>query len=493
MLLLFAAQAEAAAAVRVAIPQDPLTLDPRYATKAWSVKISELIFEGLFTYDERYQIKPQLAQSYEMRSPTRYRFTLRPDARFHNGAPVTSGDVRATLESILDRRRHSPQRSGFEKIKAITTPDARTVEIELNEPYAPLLTSLTLGIVPAAEQEREDFGRHPTGSGLYRLAAWKTDEYLRLEPVARNSAAPPLEFRVLRDDTTRALAFIRGDLDLAQNVIPPLMVESVRSHRPGAKLTVQPASNFTYLGMRLDSGPLQKVAVRQAIAQAINREELLRYKQHGYGRLASGVFPEEHWAYEPQVRRYGFNPAAAKRLLDDAGYVDPDGDGSKKRFRLNFRCSTGRQTRELVRVIARDLENIGIGVNLRSTEESVFSRDLEQGNFDLFARTWTGVNEPDLLYFIFHSQNIPPRGANRGRYHNPRVDDLLTRAQQTQSPLLRRKLYGETQQLLAEDLPYIPLWHESTVVLTSPRVANYQTDASASFRGLARLTLNPSP
>ncbi|MGH7363365.1 MAG: ABC transporter substrate-binding protein, partial [Candidatus Methylomirabilales bacterium] len=157
------------------------------------------------------------------------------------------------------------------------------------------------------------------------------------------------------------------------------------------------------------------------------------------------------------VRRHPYDPARAKALLDSAGYrAGPDG----VRFPLTFKATTGELSRALGEILQEQLGRVGIPVRIVSHEWGTFFADIRSGNFQVTALTWVGIADPDYLHYIFHSESVPPQGANRGAYRNPEVDRLLDLARATPERDRRRVLYGRVQEILAEDLPYIFLWHE---------------------------------
>jgi peptide/nickel transport system substrate-binding protein len=183
---------------------------------------------------------------------------------------------------------------------------------------------------------------------------------------------------------------------------------------------------------------------------------------------ATGMLSPHNWAYEGRVRRWRYDPECAKRLLDEAGYPDPDGDGPVPRFRLSFKTTNIDLRRRIAEAFKEQLMQVGIELELRSYEWGTFFNDVKRGNFHLYSLAWVGIEDPDAYYQIFHSAAVPPDGDNRGRYQNPSVDRLLERGRATLDRTERRRIYGEVQRLLAEDLPYIPLWWWQNVIVKKP-------------------------
>jgi peptide/nickel transport system substrate-binding protein len=164
--------------------------------------------------------------------------------------------------------------------------------------------------------------------------------------------------------------------------------------------------------------------------------------------------------------------------LDEAGYPDPDGDGPLPRLRVSLKTSTNEETRLQSTVIQEDLRRVGIDLDLRAYEFATFYADVLRGHFQIFTLTWTGggLVDPDMLRRVFHSQQVPPSGFNRGYYANPEVDRLIDLATRALDEPERKRWYGAAQKLIADDAPYIPIWNRTNVVVA-------QQDLSATHAG----------
>jgi peptide/nickel transport system substrate-binding protein len=233
-------------------------------------------------------------------------------------------------------------------------------------------------------------------------------------------------------------------------------------------------------------GPLKDVRVRQAICHLIDSRPLVQYKFHGLARPATGMLPANHWAYA-STQACTHDVKEAGRLLDAAGYPTPLGGGP--RLRLSYKTSTDRFRKSVALVLAEQLSEGGVTVDLRPLEFGTFFSDVRTGNFDMITLKWSTTFEPDLLREVFSSSQIPSAsnqfgGLNRGGYSNEVLDDLLDRAVGA-APQLRRELYAKAQAILAQDLPYVPLWHEDTVAVVSSRLVGFRPSATGFLSGLA--------
>lgn len=483
------------------LESSPTNLDPRYGTDGVSQRIDQLIFDGLLKRDGQMQLKGDLASSWEIPDPLTYKFHLKSGITFHDGRPLTSQDVKATLAFMMDPANRSPKRGAFTMIDSIETPDAATVIFHLKEPYASFLWNLersAVGIVPAGSGS--DFGKNPIGTGPFRFVTQKQDEEIVLEryqnyfennPPASASienAHPPqtvqqVRFRVVPDAIVRALELRKGSADLEMSSLSPDMVV-VLAKRPELEVTERPGTNFAYLGMNLADPILSKSEVRRALAYATDRESLVKYLLHNEARLASGILPPNHWAYEANVKKYGYDPRESERLLDAAGYRR---GGNGVRLHLTLKVSTQEQARLLGAALQDQWKKVGVELEVRPLEVATLFADLTKGNFQVSYSIWIGANnDPDVFDLVFSSKRIPPNGANRGHYHNARVDELIAGIRAESDVEKRKQLCSEVQKIVAEDLPYIPLWYVDVVSVHQKEAVKVGLTPTGDFDFLAR-------
>ncbi len=203
------------------------------------------------------------------------------------------------------------------------------------------------------------------------------------------------------------------------------------------------------------------------------------------------------WAFEPDVFRFTYDPDRARRLLDEAGFPDPDGDGPLPRLTLSLRISSNEETRLQATAIQHDLNSVGIDLDVRSYEFATFYADVLKGNFQLFALQWVGgaMVDPDMLRRVFHSREVPPEGFNRGHYQNAQVDRLLDLATTSLEDTARKHYYGEAQKLIAADAPYIPIWSKTNVIVAQKGLVGLHINPVGDFsalRDVKRVATPPS-
>lgn len=455
------------------IESNPLQIDPRYATDANSVRIGNLIYNSLLRADERSKLQPELAEDWRMLDDRTYVFDLRKDAIFHNGARLTAADVKYTYESILDPASLSPKRGGLRPLQSIEQTGTHRLRFHLRAPHAPFIEQFTQGIVPAGSAAVSVADRPPAGSGPFRLEGAESGERVTLTANPHYWEGPPslagVVFKIVPDALVRVLEFKQGAIDFMQNDIEPDMLPWLRKNTR-ADIELQQGTTFQYIGINLTHPILRHRKVRQALAHAIDRDSIIRHLLKNTVSAAEGMLSPLNWAYDGSARRWPYDPERSKQLLDEAGFGDPDGDGPRTRFRLSFKTTNIDLRRRIAEALKDQCARVGIELELRSYEWGTFFSDIKNGNFHLYSLAWVGIEDPDIYYQVFHSSSVPPGGDNRGRYNNPDVDRLLSRGRATLDRSERRSIYGDVQRLLAEDLPYVPLWWWKNVIVKKATV-----------------------
>ncbi len=474
------------------IESSPTSLDTRVGVDAQSERIDMLIFDSLVKKDEHYELQPWLAKSWDRPDPLTYIFHLRSGVRFHNGKPLTSADVKWSIDSAHNGTVITAKSGTFINIDHIDAPDPLTCVVHLKRPDPFLLWNLSdgaLGIVPAGSGK--DFWRHPIGTGAYKFVSQQQDKDVILD---RNEdswqprpAIPRLRFNVVPDDITRALELQKGSADAEINALEPDTIEALRSNRD---LDIQstPGTIVNYVNLNLRDPYLHDVHVRQAVALAINRQLILNTIWRGQARLADDLLPPGHWARADDIARYPYDPARANAILDAAGYKRSQ-DGT--RFHLEMKISNANNpTRLMALVIQQQLRAVGIAMDVRIYEFGTFFADVQKGAFSMYALRWIGGNEsPDIFRLAYSSASLPPHGANRGNYVNPELDALMADAATSTTQQQARADYVKVQQIVARDVPTIPLWYQDNVVVHTRRLRNIEVSASGSYDFLKTATL----
>ncbi|RMG60663.1 MAG: ABC transporter substrate-binding protein [Deltaproteobacteria bacterium] len=462
----------------------PTNIDPRYATDAYSHQLIELCYNGVMKKDFRGRPVPDLAESVTSINPKTYLIRLKKGVTFHDGSPLTARDVAYTYEFLRDPANGTPHAGTFEKIEEIKIISDQVLQVSLKEPFAPFETALTVPIVREGTP-KEALKNGENGTGPFRMVTFSPDQEAVFVPYEAYFESPPkvkkLVLRFVLDDNVRFLQLKKGEINLVINGVTPDLLDEIR--KDGRFQVVESVgSNFSYLGFNLRDPILRKRKVREAIARGINRQEIIDSILRGLAVPGDTLISPLYWAHESDVPRYPYDPEKAKKLLDEAGFPDPDGDGPLPRFSITYRTSQNDLRRRIAQVIQEQLRRIGIDVKILSYEWGTFFSDIKRGNFQLYSLTWVGITDPDIYYYAFHSKSTPPAGANRNGYANPEVDRLVEEGRRVLSPAKRKEIYSRVQKIIARDLPIYGLWFSKNVLVADRRIRGFTLYPDESYR-----------
>jgi peptide/nickel transport system substrate-binding protein len=477
----------------VGIESNPLQLDPRYATDANSVRVGALIYNSLLRADTKLRLQPELAARWQTINDRTYLFELRKDVKFHNGKPLTARDVKYTYESILKPENRSPKRALLKALETVDQLDNYTLRFRLSAPHAPFPEQFTIGIVPAGPNELEATGSvTPPGSGPFILDSIEPGESITLKGNPSYWEGKPrlagIIFKVVPDAMVRVLEFKKGTIDFLQNDLEPDMLPWIKQNT-NAVIGDYEGTTFQYIGINLSHPILKHREVRQALALAIDRAGIIRHLLKDFATPATGLLSPINWAYTGSVAQWPFDPERAKRLLDQAGYPDPDGAGPLPRFRLSFKTTNLDLRKRIAEALKEQLARVGIELEVRTYEWGTFYSDITRGNFHLYSLAWVGIMDPDIYYQLFHSESMPPNGENRGHYSNAELDHLLEQGRSTTNIAERRAIYARVQQILAEELPYIPLWWTKNVTVQNAAIKGFVPYPDGDLISLKKVSL----
>ncbi len=462
-------------ALRFGISSAPINLDPRFATDAASSRINRLLYQRLVDFDDAYLAKPALA-SWQALTPVHYRFQLiNQQPEFHDGAALTTADIKATYDSVLDPDTASPHLAGFNMIDAIEIIDDRSIDFHLNKPDPLFPGRLVIGIMPAKLLVTDHpFNRHPIGSGPFQFVDWPEEGRLQLQ---RLNDKQTFEFIAVKNPTVRVLKLLRGEIDMLQNNLPSELVGYL-AEQEEINLIKSPGSSFTYLGFNMQDEDTGNLNLRRAIAYALDRDAIIKYVMGDAATPANALLPPDHWAGNSDLLPYLHDPDKARLLLKQAGYVDG------KRAQIIYKTSSDPFRIRLATVIQQQLSEVGIDVDLRSYDWGTFYGDIKAGRFQMFSLSWVGIKTPDIFRYVFHSEYIPPNGANRGHYSDIQADELIDAAEAELTLPQQAKYYAQLQAHLLQQLPYVPLWYEDHLFAARKEINGYTLARDGNYDGV---------
>jgi peptide/nickel transport system substrate-binding protein len=463
---------------------DAVSFHPYLTTDTASGGYQGMVYTGaLLRLDENtLEYIPNMAESYSISEDgLTFTFNLRKDMKWSDGTPITAHDFKWTYDQAIKPENAFPYVSQLDFITSYEALDDYTLEIKIEEIYAPALGQMSGLITPLpkhiwekldwSDPEKNPEINGPTVvSGPYKLAEWKRDQFAIFE--ANESywyhGAPNIDKYTIEIVPDQDIAYQKmksGESDTG--VITPENLEEARQLDNINLYEWWPAAaSWSYIGLNMREGfPTSDINVRHGLNYAIDKNLLTEEVMLGQAKRLCSVYPETSWVYAPDVECYAYDPEKAKEAFAEAGYTFQDGkmvdeNGEQLKLKLIFGPNTS-QVRELISVTVQDqLGDIGIEVEVQGLEWSSFleATDSEEPDWDMFVGGWRATIEPHIMYTIWAEENIPE--LNSVAYVNKDVEALFEEAGKTYDTEFRKEKYGEVQRIIAEEAPYIFLFYQ---------------------------------
>ncbi len=452
------------------LESDCKTLNWVLYTTVYEDYVLRYLYDRLLDYDKDLKIIPVLAKDYDIsRDHLKITVTLRDSVFWHDGEPVTSADVKFTVDKILDPAVPAVnKRSWFEKLDRVETPDEKTVVFVWSEPYAPSLHALTqLAPMPKHIYGTGDFlenpaNRAPVGSGAFKFEEWRTAQTISLvrneNYYRENAYLDKVIFRIIPDGAVALSALKTGEIDEMR--VRQTQWETQTNDADFLKRfekAVYYVPQYNYLAWNCRSVWFRDARVRNALTLLFDRETLNEKVYSGYAQLVSGPFYINSWAYDRSVEPLPHDPVRAKELLDEAGWIDSDGDGIRDKdgvdFEFEFSSTGSRIALEYGQLLQEECANVGITLKIRRLDGATYFDRTFKGQYDAAALSWRLDPDPDV-FDMFHSSEVPPIGLNHTFYSNSRVDSLLELGRVEFDRARRTEIYHQVHRLIHEDQPY---------------------------------------
>jgi peptide/nickel transport system substrate-binding protein len=457
----------------------PVTLDPITSNEMISVRLTELIFNGLVGINEKQEIVPELAERWDHSADGRtYTFFLRKDVMWHakegeEPKPFTADDVIFTYKIMMHPKTITPLKVRYEFINTAEKLDDYTVKFTLKRPILNALAKFSFKVIPKHGPNnplyltREDpFVRSPIGTGPYLLknitaereiVLSANENYFKGRPHVDKFIAKPFADQNIM---TQALMFNAIDMIVLVN---PRDIPEIQGDK---RFILQPynALSYSFFGYNVRNPFLADKCVRKAFTHALNRQEMLDSFFNGQGTIISGPFAPGSWAYNLDVQPLPFDPERAKALLQEAGFSrGPDGFMQKdgKPLTLSLKVPIEKESEAVKRVVLafkNYLKNIGVDIKVEFKEWQAWKEDVFlDHDFDIIFATWVFDDSADISS-LFHSGEIGAWKNNFGGYSNPEVDGLINESKLTLDHEKRRTINRKLHAILAEENPYTFLW-----------------------------------
>ncbi|MBR2250676.1 MAG: ABC transporter substrate-binding protein [Prevotella sp.] len=485
------------------------TLDPAYSKNQSLNWVCTQLYNGLVQLDHNLEPQPAIAKHWKISEDGRtYTFVLRDDVYFHKnklfGTPdstrkVVAEDFVYSLGRILDPKVASPGLWIFNEVEpgGFVSLNDSVLQIRLKHPFSPFLGLLSMpycSVVPReiAEYYGEDFGRHPCGTGPFFFRMWKEGVKLVLrrnelyfehdEAGVRMPYLDAVAVTFIIDRQTAFLEFVKGNLDFMNSLDASYKDEVLtRTGQLKAKyanrldMVSVPFLNTEYLGFKMDKedSPLRDKRVRQAVNMGFDRVKMMKYLRNGIGTPGIyGFIPKGLPGFDTAGHiGYGYDPARASQLLEEAGY--PHGQGLP-----TLTLSTTANYLDLCKYIQQQLELVGIPVKVEVSPPAALSEQVAQGKSSWFRKSWI-ADYPDAENYLslFFSGNFSPDGPNYTHFSNPLYDELFLRSRQCSDDVKRTELYRQMDSILMQEAPVVVLYYDQILHFTHKGVSGLQNNA----------------
>lgn len=434
------------------------TVDPHNLSLNADISLSRQIYEPLYWINDEGEEIPMLATQYSVSEDgLTWTFTLRDGVTFHNGDPLKASDVVYSYERCFD---NAYMQEKVEAIDSVTAPDDSTVEFHLKYQFSPLMEKIaSIGIVSesfaeANKDEQGFLGFNACGTGAYTVKEAIQDVSITLEayPDYWDGEAPikTLNFELITDDTTAITAFEAGEID-AMN-IPSANWQQISESGEYSTYS-QPSNNVTYLIFNTEVEPFNNQTLRQAIAHAINREDIIAVAADGLAEPTTTLATPYMFGYTEDHITYEYDPEKAKELLAEAGYPNGLDIGSMKTL-------GGTYFETVLQVVQAQLSEIGITSTIEGMDGNALVNDCITGNFTFADMGQTMGLDYDFMKTYFNEEYV--NGLNMSRYTDSTIQDLFNQAASTTDQDTRLELYQQIEDLTQEACAYIPLYITQT-------------------------------
>jgi peptide/nickel transport system substrate-binding protein len=474
----------------VGVTQEPTVFNPLMPHIEVDDSVAFSVFDALFRIDPQGVIVPNLAVEVPSQANggisedgLTWRVRLRDDVRWHDGEAFTAEDVKFTLELIVNPDFRAWRTTGHSLVRDITAVSPTEITWRMEEAFAPYLSFLTeTFVVPKhilgaeADANEAAFNRAPVGTGAFKWGQRVAGDHLEL--VANpgyHGEGPYIEkliFKYIPDMTVLYTQLQSGDLDVAGRAfITPDNYEEARN-LPGRTVMLVPAGSVESIYLNLELPQFRDRAVREALYMAIDRQAIIDILYYGVPRMTETFMPPQSYYYNPKLPAHEFNLERARQILDEAGWL-PGSDGIrvKEGVRLSFNNSTttGFHLREQAQqFIQQTFAEIGVEMKIENLPAAVMWGEFwTHSQFDtaMVGITYLIASDPDVTS-RFHTGAIVAqggRGSNNAQYSNPEVDALLEEGTRTFEPEARRAIYNQVQEIIRNDLPFLPLFTNNTI------------------------------
>lgn len=478
--------------ISIAITAIPNNLVPFYSTDANSQNINRLVHLSLVEINSKMQYQCNACESYDEKMEGLkhvFIFNLKKNLTFSDGTSLKAADVNNSwLFYGKDKKINSTLMEAFENVESVEVLDPFKIKfIYKNFSLENLSNLSSLKIVKILKRNDPLEVADIVGAGEYIIEKVTP---LEVTLKARANNRPKLIFKVVKDETTLALKLINKEIDLSVASISPRKVDWLKKKENILKVWDIPSANYIFIGMNQQKKVFRDKNIRMALSYLIPRAAILKYKLKNTAVLSNGMFSPAFKDFYTNRTIDIQNEKLGNDLLQRSGFLKNqhgiyEKDGEE--FIIDWKVSNNKSSIETAEILKNSFEKNGIKVNITIQEWGTYMSSFKAGKFDIVVGQWIGFTGPDMLRFVFHSENIPPRGGNRIHYNNPLFDQAIDRATIETNQERRNQLYNEANKIVTDDYAYINLWHPNVIWIGSKCLKNIELEPTGSFLSLPKV------
>ena len=469
------ASAQAETTLRIGLAEDPDMLDPSVGRTYVGRIVFSAFCDKLFDIDEKLNIVPQLALSYETSADGKaMTIKLRPGVKFHDGEPFDAEAAKFSIERHINMS-GSFRKSELASVDHVEVVDPLTIKLVLKSPFAPLISQLTdragMMVSPKAVKEEGDkFGLHPVCAGPYKFVERVQQDRMVFERFKDywnkdNVFIDRVVFLPIVDATVRLANLKSGGLDLIERVL----ATDIKDVESDSRLVLATAPELGYLGLTINTnndkskGALTNVKVRQALDLSIDREALNQVVFNGEFTPGNQWVSPSHPYYQQSSPIRPRDVEKAKALLKEAGVSLP--------VSIDYMVPKGSEYEAVAQVVQSMAAEAGFDIKLRLVEFATSFKQVQTGDFQVFQINWSGRIDPDGNSYVFLHTGAPQ---NDGGYSNPEADKLMEDARLTSDFAARKAIYEKLTKILLNDEPIIYLYHKKLLFAHTKKLEGYR-------------------
>jgi len=478
----------------VHLRSEPATLNPITAKDAYAGYINTYILEGLMERNpQTLKFEPRLCESYAIsESGLEYTFNLRKGVTWHDDVPFTADDVIYSFNVMMDNQTDCQNvRNYYADISVKKLGDYQVRFTSKKKYWRAFINCAGLSIVPKHLFEKDkgpafnssEWGRKPVGTGPYKFVRWDAKQKVVLERnpnywfARRTPHIDRIVFKFITDETAAMEAVKKQEIDDYEPTAEQWMREATESivtdHFRRMKFN---GLFFNYIGWNEKTVFFQDRRVRLAMTYSVPREEILKYRLYDLGSVVSGPFYVNSDAYDRSIEPWPYDLDKARRLLDEAGWKDTNGDGIRdkngKAFRFQLLVPQGRMLyRDIAVRLLGELKKIGVEMSLRELDWASFIKELDDQNFEAVSLGWSLSLEEDP-YQLWHSSQTGASGSNFVWFSSAEADKLIEESRSEFDEAKRNVLFRRLHRILHEEQPYTFLFNRPTLELLNQRFEN---------------------